>query len=114
MALKFLKTPRKAKVSRSLLTAARAPRKVVIQEYAAIDQFGELPARKRAAAATARRLGHDLTAWHQRSNDPAGRWNAFCATCNKAVVVCTETPDGFQDVYGPAYTDDCRVSRSGD
>ena len=82
-------------------------RKIVVQDYAAIDQFGELTERKREAAATARTLGHDLLPWHERPNDPAGRWNAFCASCNRAVVVCTEAPAGFPWIYGPAVTQDC-------
>ena len=86
---------------------ARAPVKVVVQDYAAIDQFGDLPSRKKAAVAQARSLGHDLLPWHERANDPAGRWNAFCATCNKLAVVCTETPKEFTDIYGHALTQKC-------
>jgi hypothetical protein len=114
MALKFnapkkaAPAPRKRAVKRGVLAAARTPAKrVVVQEYAAIDQFGELPARKRAAERQAQRLGHDLAPWHRRTNDPAGRFNAFCEVCNRAAVVCTETPPDFPDSYGPALTDDC-------
>lgn len=109
MALKFVKRggPVKARPRRKSLLVSEKPRRV-IQDYA-VDQFGELAARKRAAAETARKLGHDLMPWHQRSNDPAGRWNAFCHTCNKAAVVCTEAPDGLPDVYGHALTDDCKT-----
>jgi hypothetical protein len=111
MALKFVKTPVKKKrvAKRGLLAAARTPAKrVVIQEYAAIDQFGELPARKKAAAQIARGLGHDLMPWHKRTNDPAGRWNAYCMDCNRAAVVCTEAPLGFSESYGPALTEVCK------
>lgn len=106
MALKFSKTPVKRVVRRKSLRLSEKPRRVV-QDYA-IDEFGELASRKRSAAATARKLGHDLMPWHERPNDPAGRWNAFCHTCNRAVVVCTEAPEGLPDVYGHALTDECR------
>lgn len=106
MALKFGKPVKRRIPRKSLLVAAVKPRRIV-QDYAAIDQFGELATRKRDAAATARKLGHDLLPWHERPNDPAGRWNAFCATCNKAVVVCTEAPEHLPDVYGPALTAEC-------
>lgn len=103
MALTFAKRriPRK-----SAILVVNKPKRI-IQDYAAIDQFGELGARKRDAAATARKLGHDLLPWHQRANDPAGRWNAFCTVCNKAVVICTEAPEGLPWVYGPALKDEC-------
>jgi hypothetical protein len=104
--LKFVKKPVKRR--KSLLFVKTTPR-VIVQDYAAIDNFGELPARKRQAETVARRLGHDLDAWHRRACDEAGRWNAFCHSCNKAVVVCTEAPDGFQDIYGPAYTEECQA-----
>jgi len=113
MALKFVKAapkaaPKKRVVKRGLLAAARTPaKKVVIQEYAAIDQFGELPARKKAAAKRAFDLGHDLMPWHRRTNDPAGRFNAFCVSCNRAAVVCTEAPEGIPESYGPALTESC-------
>jgi hypothetical protein len=103
--LKFVKKPVKRR--KSLLFAKVAPR-VIVEDYT-IDQFAELPERKRQAASMARRLGHDLDSWHRRSNDPAGRWNAHCRCCNKAVVVCTETPEGFDPIYGPAYTQPCPI-----
>jgi hypothetical protein len=113
VALKFVKRatpgakPRKVRIPRkSAMLLVEKPRSIV-QDYAAIDQFGELGTRKREAAATARRLGHDLLPWHERPNDPAGRWNAFCTVCNKAVVVCTEAPQGLPWVYGHALTDEC-------
>jgi hypothetical protein len=102
--LKFSKTPVLRRKAKSLRVAKA---KVYTQHYEAVDQFGELAGRKRDAATRARALGHDLIPWHQRPNDPAGRWNAYCATCNSAVVVCTETPDGFEDIYGPAVMKDC-------
>jgi len=102
--LKFSKTPVARRKSTLL---AKPKKKYVVQHYEAIDQFGELAERKRSAATRARALGHDLIPWHQRPNDPAGRWNAFCFSCNAAVVVCTEAPDGFDDIYGPAITKDC-------
>jgi hypothetical protein len=108
MALKFSKTPVKRRIPRKSLLVSLAKPVTITQEYAAIDQFGDLPSRKRQAGERARALGHDLIAWHRRSNDTAGRWNAFCASCNRAVVVCTETPEGFDDIYGTAVTEDCR------
>lgn len=105
MALRFTKTPTKRIVRRKLLRVSEKPRRV-IQDYA-IDQFGELASRKRSAAETARKLGHDLMPWHQRSNDPAGRWNAYCTCCNMLAVVCTEAPTGFDDIYGHALTREC-------
>lgn len=118
MALKFVKrakagakpkAARKVRILRKSLLVAAPARKVLVQDYA-IDQFGELATRKREAATQARRLGHDLMPWHERSNDPAGRWNAFCLCCNKAVVVCTEAPEGCLDAYGPALRDECSPS----
>lgn len=102
-ALKFVKKPVRRR--KSFLLTNDKPKRIV-QDYA-IDQFGELAGRKKAAAEQARKLGHDLLPWHERPNDPAGRWNAFCHTCNKAVVVCTEAPSGIPDVYGPALTVEC-------
>lgn len=108
MALKFVKTPVKRQAPRRKLIVA-PKRKILVQEYA-IDQFGELGARKKSAAARARSLGHDMLPWHRRPNDPAGRWNAFCASCNKPMVVCTEAPEGMPDAYGPALTTECGVT----
>ena len=101
MALRFVK--------RGFVPKKSAKRKIVVENYEAIDQFGDLAERKRTAATAARKLGHDMEGWHRRSNDPAGRWNSFCLSCNRAVVVCTEAPDGFADIYGPAFTEDCVV-----
>lgn len=105
MVLKFSKTPVKRVVRRKSLRLSEKPRRIV-QEYAT-DQFGELAGRKRQAMEQARKRGHDMAGWHQRPNDPAGRWNSFCLTCNKAAVVCTEAPAGIPDVYGHALTDEC-------
>lgn len=90
---------------RSVLLSRDKPRRV-IQDYA-IDQFGELAGRKRTAIVEAHRRGHQLTGWHRRPNDAAGRWNASCSACNRMVVVCTETPEGFSEIYGPAVTQEC-------
>ena len=84
---------------------ATKPRRIV--QDLAVDEFGELPARKRRAATEARHRGHDLLPWRKRHNDPAGRWNAYCATCNKLAVVCTETPETLPDIYGDALREDC-------
>jgi hypothetical protein len=91
---------------RSLSISRDKPRRI-LQDIAAIDQFGELAGRKKGAAKTARELGHDLGAWHKRKQDPAGRVNAFCVTCNRPAVVCTEPPEGFPAVYGKALSERC-------
>lgn len=101
--LKFVKRPLRRR--KSLLLTNSQPR-VITQDYA-VDGFGELPARKRKASAQARKLGHQLLGWHRRPNDPAGRWNAFCASCNRLVIVVTEPQPGLPDIYGKALTDDC-------
>ena len=76
-----------------------------LTQQPAVDEFGELPARKRAVA-----LGHDLGEWHRRPNDPYGRWNAFCRTCNMIAVVAVEAPDYFAEpVYGYALIKKCVV-----
>jgi hypothetical protein len=97
MALKFVRRK----------NIVKAKRKIIVEHYEAIDQFGELPERKRDAEKAAFKHGHDLAGWHERPNDPAGRWNNFCLACNQAVVVCTEAPEGFPQIYGPAYTKEC-------
>lgn len=102
-----VKKEKKVRVPRKSLLLSTEKPKTIMQEYAAIDQFGELAGRKRQAAERARGLGHDLLPWHQRANDPAGRYNAFCSCCNMLAVVCTEAPDGFPDIYGHALTREC-------
>ena len=94
---------------RSVMLSKEKPRQIV-QDYA-IDQFGELPARKRTADERARRNGHMMMGWRRRANDPAGRWNNYCQSCNKVAVVCTETPEGFTDIYGDAVTAECQSCR---
>lgn len=94
-------------LKRGLLSISKDKPKRIIQDYAAIDQFGELPQRKRDAARTARHLGHDMGPWHKRPNDTAGRQNAFCLTCNRPMVVCTEPPEGFPASYGSALSEEC-------
>lgn len=92
--------------TRGLLRTVK-PR-TLVGPAAPIDDFGELPERKRTARTQAGRLGHDLGSWHRRPNDPAGRFNAFCRTCNRGVIVCTEAPEGLRDVYGRALEETCR------
>lgn len=83
------------------------PREV---NQADLDDFGPLAERKRDAKELARHLGHDLGRWHRRPNDPCGRWNAFCWTCNAVAVVAVETPEGFAaPVYGTALNQECKV-----
>jgi hypothetical protein len=95
---------------RSLLAiAAEKPRRVT--QVLAVDEFGELAARKRTAAAAARQRGHQMAGWHRRKNDTAGRWNAYCTDCNAAAVVCTEAPDGMPDSYGDALRTECSGKR---
>lgn len=92
--------------------AKTKPRRVV-QDLAAIDQFGELASRKREAVRIAHAHGHQLGSWHRRPNDPAGRFNAYCTDCNAPAVVCTEVPDGIEaNIYGHALMIDCRVRQS--
>lgn len=95
----------KRRVKRSSVVTYRT--RIQVSPDRAVDNFGEVTERKRKAAAQARALGHDLDVWHQRPNDPSGRWNAFCLTCNRPVVVCTEIPEGFPEIYGPAVKVDC-------
>jgi hypothetical protein len=104
MALKFAR--------RRSSNLAPRKRRIIVQRYNAIDHFGDLSARKKAAAAAARKLGHDMRSWVRRSNDPAGRWNSFCVTCNKLAVVCTEAPEGFEEMYGTALKEGCLTSGS--
>ncbi len=106
MALKFVK-----RRSKNLVAPKR---KIIVERYAAIDQFGELSQRKKEAFTKARQLGHDMLPWHQRKNDPAGRWNSFCHSCNMAVAVCTEAPEGMPDTYGPAILKECAVIQTED
>jgi len=110
MALKFVAAKRKDYKPRKSLLLSKAQPKAFRQDYEVVDQFGDVAARKRAAGAQARKLGHDLRPWHRRPNDPAGRWNAFCTSCNRALVVCTETPLDFEDIYGPAFSEDCQAT----
>lgn len=81
-----------------------------VVQHLAMDDFAELPARKRDAKKRAEVLGHDLGAWHRRKNDPYGRWNAFCRTCNLIAVVAVEAPDYLAEpTYGHALVQKCRV-----
>lgn len=84
------------------------PRRVT-QELAAVDNFSELPGRKRGAEQTARNLGHQMGPWHKRANDPYGRQNSFCLDCNAPMVVCVEVPPlgSGAFVYGPALRRRC-------
>jgi hypothetical protein len=97
---------------RGLLTGV--PARNIYAPQQARDDFGELRDRKKAARLTALKLGHDLSPWHRRPNDVAGRWNAFCLSCNRPAVVCTEAPDGLADTYGDALTMDCLSSAGND
>lgn len=93
-------------VKRGVLATSRAAERhaIIKQDFAAIDQFGELPSRKRDAMRVAHdaRHAHNMTPWHERKNDPFGRWNSYCRDCNRAMVVCTEPVPGFDLTYGPA------------
>ena len=95
-------------VKRGLLSVGSDKSRVIVQ-HLAIDQFGELPARKRAAKAEATKQGHKLSGWYRRPNDEHGRWNAFCERdgCTALVVVATEPPAGVPFTYGPALTTKC-------
>lgn len=94
---------------RSGFQLSKAKPRNVVQHYAAIDEFGELPTRKREALLSARKFGHELGSWCARSNDPSGRWNAYCDLCNAIAVVCTEEPDDIPSmVYGTAFKTACK------
>src|SRR5262245_56536065 len=95
------------KAKRGLLKAAGKAR-VIIQDYAAVDQFGELPERKRGAERLARQQGHQLSGWHRRQNDPQGHWDAWCQDCGMLAVVVTEPRPGIAHVYGKALELTCR------
>lgn len=98
--------PRAKKAKRGLLAVAGASR--YIMQDLSVDEFRELPARKRDARRTAEKLGHDLGAWHRRPNDPYGRWNAFCHTCNMIAIVAVEVPDCLAEpIYGHAVVRKC-------
>lgn len=99
-----------ARKSRTALSISKDKPRRVVQRLAQ-DEFGELRERKREAERIAREKGHDLKGWRRRANDPAGRWNNYCATCNRMVVACTETPEGFTDFYGDAVTQDCGTQK---
>lgn len=93
---------------RSAFSISKDKPRRVYQDVAAIDQFGELAARKRTASASAHALGHQLSAWHKRSNDVYGRFNAFCVDCNAPVIIATERPPTIDaDTYGKAVTERC-------
>ena len=96
------------KTSRGLLHTEKPT--TVTSQAVAVDEFGELPERKRAATKRALGLGHVLGPWHRRPNDVAGRFNAFCRSCNRIAVVCIETPDGLDDIYGTALVETCRLT----
>ncbi len=101
------------KAKRGLISAEQSPHAVV--QHLAVDDFDELAARKRETRARAEALGHALGYWHRRPNDPYGRWNAFCLTCNRAAVVAVEASDLCAElVYGHALTQSCRRSEGGD
>lgn len=95
-------------IKRGLLSTVRG----IVQLIApapAVDEFGELPARKRNARAAAEHLGHELTAWRRRKNDQYGRWNAYCEHCGMTAVVGLEPAPGIGETsYGPALTESCR------
>lgn len=93
----------------SLAISKDKPRRVY--QVLAVDEFGEVGERKRFAERLARRFGHQLTSWHRRPNDPAGRWNSYCADCNGMAVVVTEARHGEPDLYGSATTTDCNEVR---
>lgn len=98
---------KKKRVKRGLLSSEGKPR--TVQQRPSVDDFRELPQRKRDARACAIELGHDLGAWHRRKNDPYGRWNAFCRSCNMIAVVAVEAPDYLADpCYGHALTKECK------
>jgi hypothetical protein len=94
-------------MKRGLLSVA-APR-TLVGPAPVVDEFGEVPARKRRARALAAAHGHQLGSWHRRKNDPAGRHNAFCFRCGRLAVVATDgAADLVSDIYGNALSDPCQ------
>lgn len=93
---------------RSSLSISRdKPRR--IYQTLAVDEFGELKDRKRESLERARALGHQMTGWHRRTNDPHGRWNSYCVDCNRMAVVATEQPEGLSLAYGNALDENCQA-----
>jgi hypothetical protein len=93
------------RVPRGLL-ATEQPR--TFTEHIAVDEFGEMPARKRSARTLAATLGHTLGPWHHRTNDAAGRQHAYCTRCNAMAVVAPELAPGVEEfIYGHAVDRRC-------
>lgn len=100
--------------SRGVLAVGRAATRhaTITQDVAAIDHFGELPARKADALRVAhdKAHGHQLGPWHERPNDVYGRWNAHCVDCGAVAVVALEPPPNLALSYGTALTRRCTAA----
>jgi hypothetical protein len=66
-----------------------------------------LPAATTEAVERAQTNGHALGKWARRTNDPYGRWNAYCARCNRLAVVGETAAPNLGTVYGEALTQPC-------
>lgn len=83
-----------------------------ITQHLNVDEFRELPERKRQTRKEAEALGHDLGTWHRRPNDVYGRWNAYCQKCNLLAVVAVESPEFVAKLaYGGALITKCNGGR---
>jgi hypothetical protein len=89
-----------------LRTAHAKPRRILAPRRVT-DDFGELSTHKHEAQRQAHALGHQMLPWHARPNDPHGRWNSYCIDCNWLAVVCVESPEGLDTMYGKALTEPC-------
>lgn len=94
-----------------LSTARRADTHTAIVESRVVDDYGEMPARKREAAAAARAHGHEMGVWKRR-NDAYGRQDSWCRICGAIMTVCVEAPAAYSlpFVYGKALTDSCSIT----
>lgn len=98
------------RVKRGVLSVSTPDtRRTVVEHRDVIDEFGELADLKREALKTAHALGHQMMAFHARSQDRYGRQDAFCADCNRSVTVSVEAPTEYNlpRVYGKALTEEC-------
>jgi hypothetical protein len=66
-----------------------------------VDEFGEWRELKTEALTKARRLGHQLSGFHLRPNDPT-KAQAYCRACGAFAVVNTDGDGPLPALYGQA------------
>jgi hypothetical protein len=88
------KKPVKTRMATRGLIAKAKPR--VVYQRLSRDEFGEMGARKRDAATTARANGHQMGPWRSRKGDAYGRQDAYCLDCNSVMTVCMEEPFDYK------------------